>query len=157
MAPEPQSTCEACSKPTTSKCGGCASDTYTHAYCSPECQKKDWSKNKLVCKDLELERKLERVAAIVHKAYLNFREDTWDTPINRIVVKAGEIIKFDGDQTEDTRFFLKFPSQMIKNENMRSAVLTSWMCNEPLVFMFNLLKKLLGGRQCMSYCSRRWN
>jgi hypothetical protein len=145
MATEPQAQCEACGKPATSKCRGCKTDTYAHAYCGPECQKTDWPKYKSVCKDLQLEHTLERVAVVAQDAYLNFRELTWDTPIDRIETRAGEIITYDGDQMLNTRMFLKFPSKMIKEEKMRAAILTNWMCNEPLAFMFTLMTKLLQG------------
>jgi hypothetical protein len=80
--------CAACDKPAPNKCGGCK----TYAYCGKECQSRDWPKHKAICKDVLLEQALDRVAAIIHQAFLKFRENTWDTPIIKIEDKEDELI-----------------------------------------------------------------
>ena len=129
-------------------CGGCKA---AH-YCSKSCQTKDWKEHKVICKDMQLQKILSRVAEIFQKAYLDFRENTWDTPIVKIQERPDEIFIYDGDQSKNTKLFIDFPHHLIQNEQVRLAVLTAWMCNEPLGFLHDLIEKLLKGQKSSENC-----
>ncbi|KAJ4364665.1 hypothetical protein N0V83_009262 [Neocucurbitaria cava] len=141
MASEVVLKCATCSEPATNKCGGCSS----LVYCCRYCQTKDWPNHKIICRNTQLEKTLVRVTDIVQTAYFTFRENTWDTPITTIEEEGNELLIYDGDQKNNATYFVKFPIHLIKNKGVRMAVLTAWMCAEPLAFMHNLIMKLLDG------------
>jgi hypothetical protein len=133
--------CATCGAVAPKKCGGCK----TSAYCSEECQLKDWSMHKVACKDLQLDKQLSRVAEIAHQAYLTFREDTWDTPIVKIEDTEDALVTYDGDQTLNKNYFVDFPHYLIKNQRVKMAVLCMLVCNEPLAWMHRLIEALVKG------------
>ncbi|KAF2134014.1 hypothetical protein P153DRAFT_392636 [Dothidotthia symphoricarpi CBS 119687] len=141
MASDPHAACSFCGKPAQMKCNGCK----THMYCQKECQVRDWPNHKVICKAQRLEQAIERMANITHQAYLTFRENTWDTPIEKIEDKEDELVIFDGDQKLNLRNFTPFPDKLVKNDRTKMAMLCMLICNEPLAFMHSLITKLLRG------------
>jgi hypothetical protein len=144
MATNPPSNCKACGKPATSKCAGCKSVSYSHAYCSTECQKKDWAKHENICKDLQLESYLLRASVIAHHAYLSFREQTWDMPVNKIEADDDKLVIYRGEDN-DKDSFLKFPDHLVKNQRDKNQVFCLWMCGESVAWMHDLIASLLQG------------
>ncbi|UPX17777.1 uncharacterized protein EKO05_0008115 [Ascochyta rabiei] len=134
--------CAVCKTSTTNKCTGCK----THTYCSKDCQAKDWSAHKVLCKDTQLERKLARVAEVVHEAYLTFRENTWDGVITKVEDKEDALIIHDGNNWGNPQHFTAFPHDVVPNSRRaKLGVLTAWTCDEPYAFMDTLIVKLLDG------------
>lgn len=142
MAPQASSQCVVCSKLASDKCGSCRA----HVYCGKECQTIDWPKHKHICKNIQLEKNLERAAAIVQPAYLNFRENTWDTPIVKIEDSKDALVTYDGVQLSKKNYFVDFPHKLIRNKQTKMAVLCTLACNEPLAWMHNILQGLLQGQ-----------
>jgi hypothetical protein len=135
--------CQTCGIATTNRCTRC----HKVAYCDRVCQRKDWLLNhRDECKDNQLGDALQRVAEIVHEAYLTFRENTWDTPIERIVVHSRGLTIYDGDQRLNTRYFTAFPTNTVGDDiEVKKSVLTAWACEEPYAFLHNLTMALLKG------------
>lgn len=138
--------CQVCGKVAGKRCSGC----HEASYCSSTCQTQHWATHRDTCKDIrkdiQLGRHLQRVADILHEAYLNFRENTWDTPIERIVVHSWGLTIYDGDQRLNTRYFTAFPNNIVGNDvGVKMSVLTAWACDEPYVFLHNLTMALLKG------------
>ncbi|KAF1846045.1 uncharacterized protein K460DRAFT_386407 [Cucurbitaria berberidis CBS 394.84] len=138
MAPEPPTKCSTCGDPATNKCGACK----TAYYCTKDCQNKDWSKHKVHCKD-PFEKPLALAADLIQAAWLNFRENTWDTPIERVEVKEDELITYDGDQWAKSGQFVKFPNDLMPNDSVKAGVLCNMMCNEPLAYLYNFISILI--------------
>jgi hypothetical protein len=135
------SNCAVCDNPAPNKCGGCK----TRTYCSKVCQANDWPKHKATCKDIVLSQALERAAAITQQAYLKFRENTWDTPIDRIEDSVDALVIYDGVATNRLAYFVDFPHQLMPNDQAKMAVLTMLTCDEPLAWMHNMFDKLTKG------------
>jgi hypothetical protein len=102
--------------------------------------------HKITCKDVQLEKHLSRAAEIAHQAYLTFHEDTWDTPIAKIEDTKDALIIYDGDQSRNKDYFVNFPHHLIKNRQAKLAILSTMMCNEPLAWMHDLLRGLVGSQ-----------
>ena len=142
--------CQVCGKVAGKRCSGC----HEASYCSSTCQTQHWATHRDTCKDIQLGRHLQRVADILHEVYLNFRENTWDTPIDKIEVHPDHLTIHDGDQRLNTRYFTVFPNNFIGNDyEVKMAVLTVWMCVEPYAFLHNLIMPLLKG-DMSTYCLR---
>ena len=140
-------TCATCGTPATNKCAGCKASTY----CGKGCQTKDWPAHKSICKDLQVQGQLARVAELVHGAYLTFRENTWDTTIIKIEDRDDALVIHDGDPWTNPQGFSKFPHDLIpKNKRAKLGVLTAWTCDEPFAFMNTLMIKLLQGERLHS-------
>jgi endogenous inhibitor of DNA gyrase (YacG/DUF329 family) len=133
--------CAVCDKPAPNKCGGCK----TYSYCSKECQASDWPKHKATCKDTSLKQVLERATAIIHQASLQFRENTWDTPIDRIEDNADALVTYDGVAPQRPNYFVGFPHQLMPNHRAKKAVLTMLTCQEPFAHMYNMFSELTKG------------
>lgn len=115
-------------------------------YCDNECQRKHKPAHKETCKELQLGLALRRVALILHEAYLTFRENTFDTPIKRIVSQPHMLTVYDGNQAQNVTYFIPFPNNLAQNNRPdKMALLTAWVCNEPYAFLHPLLAKLLKG------------
>jgi hypothetical protein len=142
MALQASSQCVVSRKPASDKCGSCKA----HVYCGKECQTMDWPKHKHICKDIQLEKSLERAAAIIQPAYLNFRENTWDTPIVKIDDKEDALVTYDGAQLSKKNYFVGFPHKFVKNERAKIAVLCTGTSDEPLGWMHNIILGLLQGQ-----------
>ncbi|XPT02368.1 hypothetical protein M3J09_011487 [Ascochyta lentis] len=134
--------CTVCGTPTTIKCSGCK----THFYCGKDCQTKDWPAHKTSCKDFQLERRLARVAEIVHEAYLTFRENTFDGVIEKIEDGEDVLVIHDGNPWNNEQYFTKFPHKLVSSSRRaKLGVLTAWTCDEPYGFLNMLIVKLLEG------------
>jgi hypothetical protein len=131
--------CAFCASAALEKCGRCK----THYYCSKDCQKSDFLKHKGVCKDIQLEKSLERAAVIIQQAYLKFRENTWDTPVIKIEDTGHALVVYDGMTPSKSTYFVDFPNHLINNEKDKMAVLCTWVCNEPFAQMHSMLRELL--------------
>lgn len=94
---------------------------------------------------------MERAAAILQQAFLNFRENTWDTPIAKIDIKEDALVIYDGVQPTKQKYFVDFPHQLVKGKETKMAVLCTLACNEPLAWMLSLLRELLKGRSRTTY------
>jgi hypothetical protein len=132
MASQPSTTCVVCDKSASNKCGRCK----TSIYCGKQCQASDWEEHKSACKDVLIGKTLERAASILHQAFLNFRENTWDTPVAKIEVKADALVIYDGPQPTKPRYFVDFPHKLVKDTETKMAVLCALACNEPLAWRF---------------------
>lgn len=137
------SLCQSCGSAATNRCTRC----HKVAYCNRDCQQQDWKLNhRDACKDNQLEDALQRVAEIVLEAYLTFRENTWDTPIDRVEVCSRGLTIYDGDQRLNTRYFTAFPNNIVgDDEEVKKSVLTAWACEEPYAFLHNLIMSFLKG------------
>jgi hypothetical protein len=117
---------------------------------SPERDGSDPPNNKsdtstqIISDDVQLEKALARVAEIVGKAFLHFRENTYDQPIDRVVEKPGQIISYDGDGAADYKFY-PFPEDLVLQESTKNALLVANTCNDAAGFMYNMLIKLFDG------------
>lgn len=137
--------CQTCGIATSNRCTRC----HKVAYCDGVCQGHDWPNHRDDCKDNQLGDALQRVAEIVHEAYLTFRENTWDITIDRVEVHDDSLTIHDGDLRPNTRCFTAFPNNLIGNNyEVKMAVLTAWMCNEPYAFLHNFIMKLVQGKFC---------
>ena len=96
--------CQSCDSPTTNTCAYCKATKY----CNGTCQDLDKAAHKQTC-DRELGLALERVAQILHVAYLAFRENTFDTPIRQVISVADKLMVYDGDQRRNNTYFNPFP------------------------------------------------
>lgn len=135
-------TCQSCGSPTTNTCTRCGVPNY----CNGNCQSQNWSVHRDTCKDTQLGQALERVADVLHEAYLSFRENTWDTPVDQIVSDSRTWTVYDGDQSLNTTYFTEFPDHLVQSDRQaKMALLTAWTCNEPHAFLHSLLVKLLQG------------
>lgn len=141
MAPDPLTKCTTCGAPATNKCSGCK----TIHYCGKECQTKDWPNHKINCKDIWMEKPLARAADLIQAAWLNFRENTWDTPITHLEVKNNELITYDGDQRVRSGYFVKFPNDIMPDDSVKAGVLCNMMCNEPLAYLHSFIAMLIAG------------
>ena len=102
--------------------------------------------HKDTCKDNQLGHALHRVAETIQEAYLAFRENCWDTPIDRIVNGPQTLTVYDGIQMQNTRFFTAFPNHLVQNNAyLKMELLTAWTCNEPYGFLHSLIGKLVQG------------
>ena len=137
------SLCHVCGSANAKRYLGC----YKVAYCGGVCQRQDWLLNhRDVCKDNQLGDALQRIAEIVLEAYLAFRENTWDTPIDRIEVHDDSLTIYDGDQRLNTTYFTAFPNNIVGDDReVKMSVLTTWVCEEPYAFLHNLTMALLKG------------
>jgi len=142
MATSASSTCAICDKPASHECPHCR----TSAYCSKECQVAHRKTHRIDCLDLELATILERTADVVHKAYINFRESTWDTANSKVGIRGDEIMVYDDFIPHRSPLFIPFPNHLVKHEGVKEAVLTFDTCNEPLVYMEELFQQLLHGK-----------
>lgn len=107
---------------------------------------KGWATHKSICKDNQLEKTLARVADIVQKAYLNFRENTWDGLIIKVEDTDEALILLEGDILNTPGWFRPFPhDKMPANERTKNGVLTAWVCDEPYAFFYPLIQNLLHG------------
>lgn len=135
--------CQTCGNATANRCSRCLRVTY----CDGACQGQDWPNHRDDCKDNQLGDRLQRVAEIAHEAYLTFRENTWDTPKDRIEVHHDSLTIYDGDQRLNTRYFTAFPNNIVGNDDgVKMSVLTAWACDEPYAFLHNLTMALLEGK-----------
>ncbi|KAH9867251.1 hypothetical protein IAQ61_007843 [Plenodomus lingam] len=151
MTPQPLTTCAACGNPATDKCSGCRSINY----CGKFCQTTHWKSHKLTCEQRLLEKALSRVAILVQKAYFDFSEQTFDTQIIKVEECGDQWLIQDGDQQRKRTYFVKFPQHLMKNEQMKQAVLCAWKCNEALGFLHQLLSGLLDGKSAfITGCKR---
>jgi hypothetical protein len=141
--------CAICGTPTTSKCTGCKSKFY----CGEPCQSKDWHSHKKVCKVMQREKTLGRVAELVHEAYLTFRENTFDTSTLKIEEIMDALVMRNGYLTARTKSFVDFPRHIMKDDAMRKAVPCWLSCHEPFAWMHSLIRKLVEGESCIRlYC-----
>lgn len=142
-------TCALCGNPTSTKCGACESTTYSRYYCSKDCQVKDWPDHKTECKEhqiLYLEKPLKRIAEIVQQAYYDFRMNTWDTPITRVVEGDSVLILQDELLRDEEKFFVKFPGHLTESERTKKTMLCSWIYKETTAWMYNLILGLVKGK-----------
>lgn len=93
-------------------CGGVCNDkrctVCKTGYCSKKCQMDDWPAHKKICKDLQLETILARTTDIVQRAFLKFRERTWDPDIINVGLEDGEIVMYDNAASNDQVLFRSF-------------------------------------------------
>ncbi|KAF2792660.1 hypothetical protein K505DRAFT_338493 [Melanomma pulvis-pyrius CBS 109.77] len=140
MVEDARTKCSYCGEPATLKCGGCKIDVY----CGTDCQKLDWASHKTTCKEISLERTIERCADTLQRAYLDFREITYDSPIAKVEVKNDRIYIYDGPiSMRKNGIFADFPNHLITERSVKMAVLCFLMCNEPIALFAKLLSTLL--------------
>jgi len=138
MASEARATCAACGNQASNKCDACKSDTNSRNYCGKACQAKDWPSHKKACKDaqnLYLKKALARTAEIAQQAWYVFRQNTWDTPIRKIIGGDDALVIYDDVMLNKTKYFLKFPDHLVTREQTKKAMLCAWCCHEPLAWM----------------------
>jgi hypothetical protein len=116
-----------------------------HVYCNKACQKEGWKAHKNVCNDIQLGKVIERAADITQKAYLSFREHTFDNVLVMVKNEGSQLVMYDGDQRTRSSLFLPFPNDRIDTISAKNGVLCYLMCNEPLAFMKTLVARLLLG------------
>lgn len=133
--------CKVCGLSAKDKCGGCNASWY----CGKQCQTYDWEEHKGACNEVQLPKKLERIAKLIHEAYLKFRENTWDMSILKVEENGNELIVYDGKDIRSFRYFVPFPEHLKLNETSKMGILCLWMCNEPIAYLHPLITKLLKG------------
>jgi len=149
MVESTPSECVACGEKDADKCcKACRT-----VYCSKKCQVDNWPAHKRICKDLQLEKVLERTADIIKQAYLKFRENTWDAHVFKIEVKKNELVTYDY-VPKHAPLFPPFPDHLITDDDVKAAVLCYLTCTEPFVNMEALFTQLLQGRFTQALCRR---
>lgn len=131
--------CNSCGTPAVNQCSRC----HETAYCDRHCQRQDWPTDKNACKDSQLQQTLTQVADIAHKAYMKYRENTWNEAVDKVENGLQGLILYQGAKTPSTKSFTPFPHNLVKDEQSKMALLTAWKCEEPYVFLHTLITRLL--------------
>ncbi|KAI4649688.1 hypothetical protein J4E93_004008 [Alternaria ventricosa] len=109
---------------------------------------KDWPIHKKACKDAQnvnLEKKLARVAEVIQQAYYDFRENTWVQPVIKIHDRNDALVIYDESMSEKKKFFVDFPHHLVTNVRSKKALLCAWSCNEPTAWLHDTIVGLLEG------------
>ncbi|KAI4654970.1 uncharacterized protein J4E78_007149 [Alternaria triticimaculans] len=109
---------------------------------------KDWPIHKKACKDAQnvnLEKKLARVAEVIQQAYYDFRENTWDRPIIKVEDRDDVLVIYEGDYQKKSKNFIRFPRHLVTNDRTKKAMLCAWVCNEPMIWMHDTVLGALRG------------
>lgn len=150
MTEDARTKCSHCGEPATLKCSSCK----IHVYCGTDCQKPDWARHKTTCKEITLERTIERCADTLQRAYLDFREITYDNHIAKVEVKDDRVLIYDGPiEMKKSGVFAGFPNHLVTEKNVKMAMLCFLMCNEPIALVFKMLSKLLIRKSTFSLIS----
>lgn len=142
--------CAHCHKHATQICKGCKDapdgNTITGAitvwYCGAECQQKDWSTHKPLCKKAQLRQNIYRAGGIAQEVFYIFSRITNMLAIDRID-KAGEtwFLHFP-KKYEGKSQLIPFPPPCARSEDEKKALLSHQKCNTGLSFLHGLLKIL---------------
>jgi hypothetical protein len=151
MATGAEAACVVCREPAHNKCGACNPDTSSPHYCGKACQVKDWPAHKETCKDIQLEKKLTRVAAILQQGYCDFRKNTWDRRIVKIErLWNDDLVLHEADRIRgiNAKYFLQFPQHLVTDKRTGDAMLCVNVCNDPPAWMYSIIEGLLKGEIC---------
>ncbi|KAF2832276.1 hypothetical protein CC86DRAFT_424688 [Ophiobolus disseminans] len=99
-----------------------------------------------VCKDIHLEMILVRTADIVQRAFLKFRERTWDPDAVKIKLEGSDIVVHDNAVATDQVLFRSFPDHLVSDPSVKAGMLCAFTCQEPFVYMRELFKQLTQGK-----------
>lgn len=138
-----------CGEPTTHKCSEVKGFSLCHkiTYCRKHCRSSTPAdKAAIYGYTLTLDRKLIRIATILHEAFLAFLENTWSDDVIAAQVSDREILVHQGAPNCSDRLFVDFPQYLFAtDEDAKRAVLTDSKCDMAFACLYPLITKLLQG------------
>jgi hypothetical protein len=143
MADTPHTKCSHCFQPASLQCSACK----THVYCHSECQRRNWSTHKILCKKARLELAVCRAADIFASIYFAFREKIFDRVIVKIEGKPGGLRVWEDDTAvKKSGWFAEFPDNLTEDPNVKAAVLFFQVCSEPYGYLKEVIDLLFEGK-----------
>ena len=132
-------------------CGACSrslnaegAEAKPTRYCSPNCQKKNWSSHKISCKESQARKVLYRAADTAQALFYVWREIVFDILIAKVEKKGKELVLYEGVYGASD-CFVPFPDSLIPDENDKKAVLAYLACGDAYGYLDVVLKLMLGG------------
>lgn len=148
----PRSQCVQCNNPTTKICSRCsrAPDSSLGAllsihFCSAACQAQGWPSHKNECKARQLRKVLTRAAETLLKAFLVYRENTFEKSIDKVEEKDGALWYHEGT-SRGKAIYKPWPKSLVKNEKDRQAILANGSCVDALAGMMYMVEALFTGK-----------
>jgi hypothetical protein len=152
-------TCTRCQRPTMKRCTGClGAPAYDECvskptfYCSPGCQKADWSQHKSECGKLQARKTLGRAALLLQAIIYRIRLHASPLRFKSARIE-GSVIYLEGFQFDglDTQRQLKpFPVSLDDDRRPFEAVLVYMGCMEAMMYLHSFAKELLTGKSTLS-------
>ncbi|ORX95498.1 hypothetical protein BCR34DRAFT_525451 [Clohesyomyces aquaticus] len=117
------------------------------ADCVKECQAPNWPEHKPVCKDTQLEMRLEHIATLVKSLYLASRQETYDAHTTKILENDRELVLYDNDNpiSKKAGWFVDFPHHLAKTAEIRDAATCYLVCQDALALFHDIIAQMLTG------------
>lgn len=148
--------CIICGNPTNHKCSDAKGFSWCHklSYCRKDCRsvapaaKEEAYDQALQDYTSTLDRKLTRIAGILHEAVITFLANTWTGYLRAFEEKDGKLYIYDSEVTHRPQWFAKFPQHLFRdNKNAKAAVLTENKCEQVHACLYTLITKPLQGKR----------
>ena len=145
-----------CSNPTNHKCGKAKGFSWCHklSYCRKDCRsvtpaaKEETYNQALHDYTSTLDRKLERIATILHEALIVFFENTWCGPVFTFEEKDNKLYISEAKPTLRPQWFTKFPQHLFRdNQSAKEAILTQNKCDQAYACLYTVITKLFRGKR----------
>jgi hypothetical protein len=144
--------CANCGTPASIRCTGCAdapeydsSEAVGAAYCNRGCQTTHWPNHKSQCNAMQKRKKLLRIATILKKTLLAYRECVFDLDIERIEFQKGSLCLQMGS-AQDRPYHTHFPNHLTTKLEYKEAALACNQCTLAMALLGPLARHLLTGR-----------
>ena len=148
--------CVVCNKPATTLCSGCIEGLDVDGqltlvyYCSKGCQKSHWKVHKADCKDANHRKLLYRAGDILQAVFYEFRDVTIYLPIAKLEkTEDGKTHLWEAYREDETKKGRSHEGLKLEGD-VKKAVLSFMSCDQPLIYMHQLVKKVLSGRSSIS-------
>ena len=145
-------TCVSCRRDATLTCNGCKGAPDGEGgqveqiwYCGSKCQKIDWTFHKPTCQAAQARRILYRAASTIQLVFYVFQEKVQIKPLSK-VKKVGNDLHIDLVITPGSDA-LKFPQELVENEDDKLALLSDETSEDALGFMHGILETMLQGKR----------
>lgn len=109
-------------------------------YCSTSCQKLDWPRHKLDCKNTKVlvdRQSLDKAAQFLQSSFIAWREAAFDISVKSLEVKDDVLIVQENQYADAQEIFHDFPSHLFQGKDpyIGHALLTMMCCTD--IFFVN--------------------
>lgn len=136
------------------KCGQAASLLCKHVnldgtasatrYCSPACQRADWTTHKEECKNSKHRKKLYAAGHFLQQVFFLLREVGFEQEYERLEKAGDGRLHIYGRWADPDRFLFPFPSNFDLSLQEKKAILSHLACND-VFHMSRLLDRIIKG------------
>lgn len=152
---KPNGACAQCLRSTTNRCTGCldapvydAGVSHPTFYCSPVCQKADWSLHKSECRKLQARKTLCRATVILRAIIYKIRLHASALQFKSMRIEGSNIFLegFHIDMSNTRRQLKPFPVCLGSDRRLFEAALVFSSCMEAMMFLHSFVTELLVGK-----------